>query len=106
MDLSEFNYQKFLVVLTDEVMKKNIKDHFSRQEVEVAFKFVTSYKEAATLFKVGGTKIYNGVILNLSFSNQKIFDFVEYIKPDIQKNELSLLEYLKDGNIVKVVLTN
>ena len=107
LDMNEidYNFKTFLVVLTDDEMKNKIKDYFSKQDIEVAYKFTTSYLDAAKLYNKGRTNIYDGVILNLSFSNKKLFEFVEYIKPQVISNELILLEYQVSGEILRVSLT-
>jgi hypothetical protein len=93
MDLYFLNYKQAIVILTDKSMRLNILSLFEEQQIDVNLKFVDSYLEAATLISEAEHDPFDHVILNPNYSNQKLTDFLDFIKPQIALNPEYLVEY-------------
>ena len=106
MDLYHLNYKKILVVLTDKKMRQVILNNIKEQEIEVIVKFVDSYLKAAKMLEANKSEPFAHVVLNLSFSNQKLKDFLEYILPKVEENNNFLIEYTKEDKLVAITLTS
>lgn len=102
MDLYFLNFKRILVVLTAQSMRQTLLSLFEEQEIDVNVKFVDSYYQAVMQINANEHDPYDHIVLNLSFSNQKLNDFVEFITPSINDNSHFLLEYTQDGSISTV----
>ena len=105
MDLYLLNYKHILVVLTDQNMRQNILKLIEQQEVDVMIKFADSYLKAAKMIDSNKSEPFSHVVLNLSFSNQKLKDFIEFIMPNIQSNPDYLIEYTSEGELMAVTVS-
>jgi hypothetical protein len=105
MDLYFLNFKHILIVLTSSDMRLNILQHFEDQDIETKVKFVDSYLEAAKLIQSNKSDPYNHVIVNLSFNNQKLTDFIEFIGPIAAENENYLIEFTSENELYPVELS-
>lgn len=105
MDLYFLNYKHILVVLTDKKMRQVILDKFERQEIDVIVKFADSYLKAAKMMEANKSEPFTHVIINLSYSNQKLKDFIEYIMPQVKNSNDFLLEYTNEEELVPVTIS-
>jgi hypothetical protein len=105
MDLYFLNFKSVLVILSAANMRAHILGEIEKQNLDVALKFVDSYSEAAKLINKLEHDPFDHIILNLSFSNRKLNDFVEFIKPMASKRDNFIIEYTREGNLTDVQLT-
>lgn len=106
MDLYFLNFKKILVVLTDKTMRAIIMAEFEEQRIDVGVKFVDSYLEAAKSINEEVHDPYDHVILNLSFQNRKLNDFVEFITEKSKELPNFLIEFTQEGELFPVDLAN
>lgn len=102
MDLYFLNFKQILIILTVKDQRAKILKDFKNLEIEANLKFVDGYFEAATLIDRQKHDPYDHIIMNLSVSNRKFKDFMEYIEPMVAANENFLIEYTKDGQLKAV----
>lgn len=93
MDLYFLNFQRILVVLTSKAMRLAILREIEEKQIDVNIKFADSYFQAANLMQQNQFDPYDHIVLNLSFSNTKFKDFLEYIKPHMKTKKNFLIEY-------------
>jgi hypothetical protein len=105
-DLSILNFKSMLVVLTTKTMKSDILSLIDEQEIDVNIKFTDSYFKAGNLINEQKFDPYDHVILNLSVSNKKSSDFLDFIRPSAEKNPLFLIEYTNDGELFFVEISS
>ncbi len=106
MEFYFMNFKQVLVVLTSKHMRQDILDIAAVNELDVNFKFVDSYLEAAKLINAQMHDPYDYVILNTTIKNRKSNDFMEFIQPTIDKNPSFLIEYTNEGDLIANQLTN
>lgn len=100
MELYFMNFKQVLVVLTSKYMREDILDTAAVNELDVNFKFVDSYLEAAKLINAQTHDPYDYIILNTSINNKKSKDFMEFIASQIEKNPSFVIEYTKEGDLL------
>lgn len=104
MNLSLLNFKRILVVLTHKDMRVAILNLIKEKKIDVNIKFADSYFDAANLINQYVHDPYDHIVLNLSVNNRKLKDFVEFIKPAIDKKPEYLIEYTKAGQLSFVEL--
>lgn len=102
MDLSLLNFKSILIILTDKEMRSKILALLEDHEVDVRVKFVDGYFQAATQITENPHDPFDHVVMNLSYNNQKLNDFVEFITPSTEKNPDFLIEYTREGDLCQV----
>lgn len=100
MELYFMNFKQVLVVLTSKHMRQDILEIAAVEELDVNFKFVDSYLEAAKLINAQVHDPYDYIILNTSIKNRKSNDFMEFIQDTVDKKPSFLIEYTKDGELL------
>ncbi len=104
MDLYFLNFKHILIVLTNKTMHSQINSILEENEIEAKLKFVNSYHEAATLIHENKSDPFNHFIVNLSFNNKKLHDFIEYLQGLELPEENYLVEYTNDNQLIPVSL--
>ena len=99
MDLYILNFKQILVVLTSKNMRTDILDLIKDQEIEASFKFVDGYLAAAKLINEQIHDPFDNIILNLSLSNSKSRDFIEFLEPKSKENPNFLIDYNTEGTL-------
>lgn len=99
-DLYSLNYKQVLVILNSKNMRMDVLKIIKDQEIEVNLKFVDGYIEAAKLINKQLHDPFDNIILNLSISNTKASDFLEFIKLKFPDSENLLIDYNPDGSLV------
>lgn len=105
MDLYFLNFKHILIVLTDREMRAHILSHFEEQDIEAKIKFVDSYLEAAKLIQSNKSDPFNHVVVNLSYNNKKLNDFIDFIGPIASGQKDYLVEYTPQFELFPVELT-
>lgn len=100
MELYFLNFKQVLVILTSKNMRLDILDIAAVEELDVNFKFVDSYLEAAKLINAQVHDPYNHIIMNTSIKNNKSKDFLEFIQERVDKDSSFLIEYTNDGHLI------
>lgn len=100
MEFYFLNFKQVLVVLTSKHMRQDILDIAAVEELDVNFKFVNSYMEAAKLINAQLHDPYDYIILNTTANNKKAKDFMEFIEPMINQNPSFLIQYTQDGDLL------
>ncbi len=96
-DFYFLNFKQVLVVLTSKTMRLDIIKFLEDREIDASIKYADSYTDAAKLIQKSQHDPYNHIILNLSFTNQKLKDFIEFITPQIQEDPKFLIQFTEDG---------
>jgi len=91
------NFKQVLVVLTSASMRAEVINFIDGHEIDCTIKYADSYSAAAKLMESTKNDPYDHIILNLSYTNQKLKDFVEYITPQIEKSPQFLVQFTEDG---------
>jgi hypothetical protein len=97
MDLYFLNFKRILVVLSSKDMRENILKEIEEKQIDVNIKFADSYFMAAGLIKETPFDPYDHIVLNLSFSNTKLKDFLEFISESIEKDPQFVIAYTPGG---------
>ena len=105
-DLSILNFKSMLVVLTTKTMKSDILSIVDEQEIDVNIKFADSYYKAGVLINEQKFDPYDHIILNLSVSNKKSRDFLDFIRPTAELKPDFLIEYTNDGELFFVEISS
>lgn len=104
MNLNFLNFKSTLCILSSKEMRANILDLQLENRLEFSIKFADSYLEAAKLIEQEKSNPFDHVILNLSFSNRKLQDFVEHLQEISDGKEHYIIEYTNDGELFPVEL--
>jgi hypothetical protein len=86
-------------------MRENILSHFEDQDIETKTKFVDSYLEAAKLIQSNKSDPFNHVIVNLSYNNKKLNDFIDFIEPIAATQENYLIEFTTENELFPVEIS-
>jgi hypothetical protein len=78
-------------------MRRDILNLAQDQEIETSFKFVDRYLEAAQLINEQEHDPFDNIILNLSVSNSKSRDFLDFIKDKCIEKPEFIIEYTNEG---------
>ena len=99
-DLYSLNFKQVLVILNSKNMRLDVLKIIKNQEIEVSLKFVDGYIEGAKLINKQEHDPFDNIILNLSISNSKSSDFIEFIKSKFPDLPNLFIDYNPDGCLV------
>jgi hypothetical protein len=99
MQLEDLNFKQVLVILTSKEMRLEILKLSDDFELDIGFKFVDSYLEAAKQISTEVHDPYDYLIFDTRIKNRKSKDFNEFIESYTEKNNNFLLPYHELKNL-------